>query len=298
MSFSQDVKQEIAKKLPLRRKDRVSFLAAMFMQQGMRNSITEKEASIWFVTEKSETAGICFTLLKKTFNIKIDCSSGNSHHSENMKLRIRGKEALELSEAVCLDGGYERLDLSDTDSRRNFIKGAFMCTGFLNDPKNSYHFEIVCQTREKADFLARQMEYFDVRPGVICRKKHFVIYIKDGSKIVDMLGVMDAHIALMEMENSRILKGMRNSVNRRVNCETANITKTVLSARKQIEDIKYLQSTGKLKGLSPALRQMAELRLENPDLPLYELGQLMEPPLGKSGVNHRLRKLGEIARRL
>ena len=294
MSFSRDVKDEIAKKLPQKRKDRVSFLAAMFMQQGYRNSIGEKEAALYFSTEKDNAAFVCFTLLKKTFNIGIDCRVRITH-TENFKLKISGKEALELSDALCVEGDYERLDLSDAESRKNFVKGAFVCTGFLNDPKNSYHMEIVCTDRNRADFLASQIAFFGINPGVICRKNHFVLYIKDGSKIVDMLGIMDAHVSLMEMENSRILKSMRNSVNRRVNCETANITKAVSAAGRQIEDIRYLQDSGNLKDLSEALRTIAELRLENPELPLAELGQLLDPPLGKSGVNHRLRKLSEIA---
>ncbi len=289
------MKNEIAKRLPQKRKDRVSFLAAMFMQQGYRNSIGEKEAALYFSTEKDYAASICFTLLKKTFNIGIDCRV-RSAHAENFRLKITGRDALEISEALRVEGDLERLDLSDPESRRNFIKGAFVCTGFMNDPKSAYHLEIVCTDRKKADFLALQTASFGIEPGVICRKKHFVLYIKDGSKIVDMLGIMDAPVCLMEMENSRILKSMRNSVNRRVNCETANITKAVSAAGRQIEDIRYLQNSGKLKDLSEGLRTIAELRLENPELPLAELGGLLNPPLGKSGVNHRLRKLSEIAK--
>ena len=294
MSFSQDVKSEIEKHLPQRRKDRIAFLAGMFMQQGSRNEAGELKPALYFCTEKSETARICFTLLKKTFNIVIDCSAKHTHN-EAFKLKISGEDALKVSETLCMDGGYERLDLVDAESMKSFITGAFLCTGSLNDPNRSYHLEIVCSGEEKASFLASLLEHFDICPGVICRKRHFVLYIKDGSKIVDMLGIMDAHVSLMEMENSRILKDMRNSVNRRVNCETANIAKSVATAQKQIEDIKYLESTGRLKDLSPGLRQMAEVRLENPELPLMELGQLMDPPLGKSGVNHRLRKLSELA---
>ena len=180
MSFSRDVKDEIAKKLPQKRKDRVSFLAAMFMQQGYRNSIGEKEAALYFSTEKDNAAFVCFTLLKKTFNIGIDCRVRITH-TENFKLKISGKEALELSDALCVEGDYERLDLSDAESRKNFVKGAFVCTGFLNDPKNSYHMEIVCTDRNRADFLASQIAFFGINPGVICRKNHFVLYIKDGS---------------------------------------------------------------------------------------------------------------------
>ncbi|MBO5281608.1 MAG: DNA-binding protein WhiA, partial [Lachnospiraceae bacterium] len=132
----------------------------------------------------------------------------------------------------------------------------------------------------------------------VLRKKYYVVYIKEGEGIVDLLNVMGAHVSLMNLENLRILKEMRNSINRRVNCETANITKTVNAAGRQIEDILYLREHYGLKKLSPGLREMAEVRLEYPDAPLKELGEYLDPPVGKSGVNHRLRKLSELAEQL
>ena len=127
------------------------------------------------------------------------------------------------------------------------------------------------------------------------RKKYYVVYIKEGSQIVDILNVMEAPVALMELENIRILKEMRNSVNRQVNCETANINKTVSAAVKQMDDIRYIQTTIGLDGLPDNLREMALVRLELPDATLKELGEALNPPVGKSGVNHRLRKLGILA---
>ena len=119
--------------------------------------------------------------------------------------------------------------------------------------------------------------------------------MKEGAGIVDLLNVMGAHVSLMNLENLRIVKEMRNSINRRVNCETANINKTVSAASRQISDIELLRDHYGLERLPEPLRQMAEVRLENPDIPLKELGELLEPPVGKSGVNHRLRRLGELA---
>ena len=130
------------------------------------------------------------------------------------------------------------------------------------------------------------------------RKKYFVLYVKEGAEIVDLLNIMEAHVSLMELENLRIVKEMRNSINRRVNCEVANITKTVNAASKQIEDITYIKDHHGFDNLQDGLRQMAEVRLENPDATLSELGQLLDPPVGKSGVNHRLRKLSDIADRI
>ena len=122
-----------------------------------------------------------------------------------------------------------------------------------------------------------------------------MVYIKEGSGIVDILNVMEAHIALMELENVRILKEVRNSVNRKVNCETANLNKTISAAVKQIEDIEYIRDNYGLSKLSESLEEMARLRLDNPDASLKELGDMLSPPVGKSGVNHRLRKICEIA---
>ena len=130
---------------------------------------------------------------------------------------------------------------------------------------------------------------------IAIRKNHFIVYMKEGAGIVDLLNVTGAHISLMHLENLRIVKEMRNSINRRVNCETANITKTVNASSKQIEDIMLIQDTQGLKGLPDVLRKTALIRLEYPDATLKELGQYLNPPVGKSGVNHRLRKLSEIA---
>ncbi len=295
MSFSQDVKQELAGHLPQSGKSRVAYLAAMFMQCGRRNAITEAVPSIRFQTENPTAARICFTLLKKTFNINVDVCVRTAHSAVYL-LRLANAPA--VAEALCIGGGYERLDLSDSDARKAFITGGFLCSGSVSDPDHSYHFEIVCSTEANAEFLKEQIASFGIACRIVLRKRHYVVYLKDGSRIVDMLGIMDAHVSLMNMENSRIVKDMRNSVNRRVNCETANISKTVSAAVKQVEAIRYLQERGKLQSLKPGLRQIAEVRLNNPDLPLKELGELLDPPVGKSGVNHRLRKLGELAEEL
>ena len=139
---------------------------------------------------------------------------------------------------------------------------------------------------------------FGLDAKVFERKRSYVVYLKEGAQIVDLLNIMGAPIALMEMENVRILKEMRNSVNRKVNCETANINKTVSAAVKQAEDIRYIRDTVGLDSLPEGLREIARIRLEYPNATLNELGELLETPLGKSGVNHRLRKLSEEAERL
>jgi DNA-binding protein WhiA len=179
--------------------------------------------------------------------------------------------------------------------KRAFIRGAFLASGSISDPEKFYHFEIVCASYEKALQLQKMITSFEIEAKIVERKRHYVVYIKEGAGIVDILNVMEAHVALMEFENIRIVKEMRNSVNRKVNCETANLKKTVSAAVKQLEDIQYIRDTVGLETLSESLEAIAKVRLENPDASLKELGTLLTPAVGKSGVNHRLRKLSEIA---
>ena len=170
-----------------------------------------------------------------------------------------------------------------------------MAAGSISDPNKSYHFEIVCREIAQAKQLQDVINSFEMEAKIVERKKHQVVYLKEGAQIVDMLNIMEAHVALMNLENVRILKEMRNSVNRKVNCETANISKTVAAAVKQLGDIEYIKQNAGLDSLPENLKEMALLRLEYPDTPLKELGTYLDPPVGKSGVNHRLRRISEIA---
>ena len=165
----------------------------------------------------------------------------------------------------------------------------------MSDPNRSYHFEIACRDEKQAETLAEIMDSFDISLKTIIRKNHPVVYLKEGSLIVEALNVMEAHVALMDFENSRILKDMRNSLNRRVNCETANIGKTVTAAVKQTDDIQAVMRMPEYKSLPYGIKQIADLRLKYPDASLKELGEMCDPPIGKSGVNHRLRKLSLLA---
>ncbi len=173
-----------------------------------------------------------------------------------------------------------------------------MCVGSMSDPSKGYHLELVCESQDMANQVKDVLLTFDIDAKIICRKKYFVVYIKEGSAIVDFLGICEASVALMEFENHRIYKDMSNSINRKVNCETANIAKTVKAANRQVEDILLIQKVYGFEKLSDGLREMAEVRLNFPDATLQELGEQLDPPMGKSGVNHRLRKLSELAEEL
>lgn len=181
------------------------------------------------------------------------------------------------------------------NSKRAFLRDAFLETGSMSNPEKGYHLEFVCENEAHAAKLIETMHTFEIAAKTVQRKRYTVVYIKESEDIVRLLNVMGAHNCLMSLENLRILKDMRNSINRRVNCETANISKTVSAANKQIEDIQYIKEHCGFDDLSENLREMARIRLEYPDASLKELGEYLVPPVGKSGVNHRLRKLSELA---
>ena len=188
--------------------------------------------------------------------------------------------------------------LNEKTSKMSFkglIREAFLQSGSISDPEKFYHLEIVFTEYEDAVRIQRMMESFALDGKIVERKGHYVVYLKEGAQIADMLRIMEAPMALMEFENIRILKEMRNSINRQVNCEAANLGKTISAAVKQVEDINYICSTVGLEHIPESLAQTAKVRLENPEATLKELGELMDPPLGKSGVNHRLKQLSAMA---
>lgn len=180
--------------------------------------------------------------------------------------------------------------------KRTFLREIFLIAGTMSDPEKSYHFEVSCSSKQKAEFICGLINTFDgMDAKIVMRGKGYVAYLKGSDQIVDMLGIMEASLSYMELENVRIMKSVRNSVNRRTNCETANIGKTVNASRKQIEDIELIRDKVGLRNLPEGLAQMAEVRLKHPDVSLVELGQFLNPPIGKSGVNHRLRRLSEMS---
>ena len=170
-----------------------------------------------------------------------------------------------------------------------------MAAGSVSDPNKAYHFEIVVNQEKNGELLCEVMRSFDIDAKMIARKYHYVVYVKEGSQIVDLLNIMEAHVALMDFENVRILKDMRNTINRKVNCEAANINKTVKAATRQVEDILFIKEKVGLATLAEGLEEIALLRTMYPEASLKELGEMLSPPIGKSGVNHRLKKLCEIA---
>lgn len=283
MSFSHEVKEELEKHISPARHCQMAELAALMNFSGQFGRDGDGNYTIGFQTENETVIRKGFTLLKKTFNIDVD-----SVIDEDKMQELHHKFG-DLSRPV------DPLLLKNSCCQRAFIRGAFLSIGSVSAPEKGYHLEFVCTDEAKANQLRSIMQNFDIEAKIVLRKKYYVVYMKEGKAIVDLLNVMEAHVALMNLENLRIIKEVRNSVNRRVNCEAANITKTVNAASRQIEDILLIRDACGLENLPENLRQMAEVRLEYPEAPLKELGELLDPPVGKSGVNHRLRKLSEMA---
>ena len=273
MSFSSDVKEELARQYSKSRHCQIAEISAMIMQEGR---ISVNPLALSFETENLVLIEKYTALMKRAFD-------------------VNAEEALDSNSCKKIMEAIQGLYLEKTCCKRAFIRGAFMASGSMTDPNKSYHFEIVCRTPEQAARLQELMREFETDPKVVERKNYYVVYLKEGSQIVDMLNVMEAYVSLMNLENVRILKEMRNSVNRQVNCETANISKTVNAAVKQIADIELIRDTDGLDSLPIPLREMAMVRLEHPEAPLKDLGKYMDPPVGKSGINHRLRKLAAVA---
>lgn len=304
MSFSKEVKEELSHQLSNARHCRLAELAALLSCEGRIVGSASKYL-IKLQTENLVVARKYFTLIRKTFNINIDVSvKTNSSAKDNRvyTLLVRDPDACELVlQATKLSPGTLFADpviIQKECCKRAFIRGAFLASGSMSDPKKAYHFEIVANGLEKAEQLREMIQTFSVDAKIVLRKKNYVVYVKEGSQIVDLLNIMEAHVALMDLENVRILKEMRNSINRQVNCEAANISKTVAAASKQIDDIIYIRDNVGFGDLADGLEDIARIRIEYPEASLKELGAMLLPPIGKSGVNHRLRKLSMIAEQL
>lgn len=312
MSFSGEVKEELCKKVHPARHCQIGEITAILFLCGKVQIDEEDRYSLVVQTENEMVAKKFDILVKAAFSTTTSIVVRKNEYLKKSRIyRVTVTEhedavrILKAAKMMSEDGILaEEMELiKHTVLQRNcckraFIRGAFLVSGSLSDPEKNYHFEIVCNREAKAKQIQSVMNEFDLGARIITRKKYFVVYLKESSSIVDVLNVMEAPLSLMKLENVRILKEMRNTVNRRVNCETANINKTVTAAVKQIEDIRYIKEAGGFGDLSPGLLEVAELRLEYPDVSLKELGTMLNPPVGKSGVNHRLRKLSEIAQKL
>ena len=294
MSFSTDVKEELVKTIPHDRHCRLSELTAILAFAGKRsgNSI--------FVYPTSETRGAirkCFTLLNKTFNINTDVlGEGIDNERPFIEFSRKTPGMSAVLDAIAKEA--PKYLLTNDCCKRAYLRGTFISAGFIGDPGKSYHLEFVCQNEDGAEMLKELLYDFDIEAKSTKRRKYYVVYVKDADTIQDVLNVLDAHNSLMEFVNARILKDVRNGLNRRNNCDIGNISRAVSAGSKQIDDIMLIDEKVGLDSLPKQLKEIAVLRLDNPESSLTELGEMLDPPVGKSGVNHRLRKIGEFAANL
>ncbi len=307
MSFSSEVRKELIGIMPEARHCMIAELGGLLL---MLAKIEETEGK-WVLNFQSENEWIArkyFTILNKTF--KIDTEVLLKTHKNRQKssyiLDLEDSEQVEkILQATTLlkyeakqpivRDYMDQVIIQSMCCKRAYLRGAFVAGGSVSDPEKGYHLEFVCEKEDHAKYLQKTMESLEMDAKIVTRKGHYVVYLKEGAQIVDLLNVMGAHIALMELENIRIVKEVRNNVNRLVNCETANLKKTVSAAVRQVQDIEYIRDTMGLASLPQNLEEIARYRLEYSSATLKELGELLSPPVGKSGVNHRLKKLSEIA---
>ena len=304
-SFSSFVKEELSGVIPEARNQRVAELAAVLLMDG-RMRLEDGEPALEIVTEHPGTVRKYFTLLEKTYKIENSLSvsvRSSGGGAKTYTVLMTGETAVAAVLQGCrlsVEGAGEiRLKgkrlIYDSGSRQAFLRGAFLAGGSMTDPEKFYHLEFVCPDETCAGLLREVLASFDISAGKVERKKRVIVYVKDSERISGLLGLMEAPRAVLKMEEILVYKDVRNGINRQVNCEAANLLKSVSAATRQREDIEYIRDSVGLDTLPEPLAEMAEVRLQFPDAPLKDLGQHLSPPVGKSGVNHRLRKLSEYA---
>lgn len=305
MSFTAEVKDELSRVETKRQCCPRAELSALVRVEGTLHFTGNERFRLEIATETAPVARKAIKLLHGLFDLNTELTVRRSvlHRSNNYLITVpsQPKLAPALQDLGIVD---ERLTpvysippwLVKRDCCAvSYLRGTFLGGGFVADPHGDFHFELTAETQEMADDLVALMERFDMPARMTQRRGTYAVYLKGAEAIVTFLARVGAHQALLRTEDVRIIKSMRNDVNRLVNAETANLEKSANAALAQIGAIRRLADAKGLENLPPALRELAELRLENPDVSLRELGELAEPPLSKSAVYHRIRRLEELA---
>lgn len=291
MSFSSDVKEEVSKLNTFKDRNVIIYELIGYL---ITNNIAIVKNKIKYSTENEYNINRLNKLLK-TLSIDYDIKmQGNLYVISFKKDYINNfKDIIEIKDSSIQLTSIEKIE--DEQEIKAIVRGSFLGGGSINDPNKKYHFEIIFNNKENANKIDIILNVFGINVKKLDRKSGYSLYIKDGEEISKILAFIGASSAVLKFEEIRVIKDTRNNVNRLVNCETANLNKTVSAAVKQIEAIKFLKKENKFADLSDSLKEIAELRLENPDISLIELGKLLREPIGKSGVNYRLNKIIEIA---
>lgn len=285
MSFSTDVKEELSKISNLSNKQCVKLEFLGYVST-VNVSIVDK--ILRFSTESEYNINRFGKLLNNlnanNYNIELQ--------GKNYVITLKNKEILDMLESI-------NIQLSNDLEEKAFIRGCFLGSGSINNPENKYHIEIIFKEKEDAEFVLRILNKYAINFKLLKKaNNNYAIYSKDGEEISKFLAFIGANSAVLKFEDIRVYRDMRNNVNRIVNCETANLSKTVNAAVKQIEAINKIKRSGKYMDLSDNLKEVAEARLKYPDVSLVELGKMINPPIGKSGVNHRMKAIIKFAEEL
>lgn len=307
MSFASETKKELTQ---IEADDCcIKAEVAAFIRMNGVLSFSNKSISLDVQTENAAIARRLYSNLKKLYSYKVELLVRRKMRLKKNNVyicRIREGARQLLDDLDILTNTFQSNQsispsiIPNDCCKRAYLRGAFLAGGSVNNPEtSSYHLEVFSMYAEHSDALVELMNDYQLNAKSIERKKGFVAYLKEAEKIADFLSIIGAHVALMRFEDIRIVRDMRNSVNRLVNCETANLNKTISAAQRQVENIKLIQSTIGLDQLPDRLQEIAHLRVEYQDITLKELGEMVSGgPVSKSGVNHRLRKIDEIAEKV
>ena len=289
MSFSAEVKEELSKITNLANKDEVK---AELLGYLLTSNISIENTQIKYSTENQYNINRFGKLLSNLGYI-------------NYKIEIQGKifnitcDKIDISEITYDNDIYiyniEWIYKKD-QLEKSLVRGSFMGSGSINNPKNKYHLEILLKNVKNIEYILNILEKYNIHFKILENKN--AIYTKDGEEISKFLALIGASSAVLRFEDIRVYRDMRNNVNRIVNCETANLNKIAITAAKQINAIKLIRKKGKFDSLSENLKEIANLREKNPEASLLELGKMLKNPIGKSGVNHRLKIIEKIAEEL
>ncbi|XEC94828.1 DNA-binding protein WhiA [Paenibacillus tarimensis] len=282
-------------------------LSALIRMNGSVN-ISGRKVILDISTENAAIARRIYSLIKKMFAVHTELLVRKKMRLKKnnvyiVRIPVKVQEILSdlriVSEGFMFNQGIDKEIIRKSCCKRSYLRGAFLAGGSVNNPEgSSYHLEIASMYEEHCSAMVELANKFDLNARCIERKKGFIFYIKEGEKIIELLNIIGAHQALFKFEDVRIMRDMRNSVNRIVNCETANLNKTIGAAVRQIDNIKLIQKEIGLENLPDKLREVAEIRLRHPDMNLKEVGDMLRGKVSKSGVNHRLRKIDELAEKI
>lgn len=307
MSFSTTTKEELARLETQKECCELAELASLIRMDGTLQISTNQQYSLNVITESAPVARKIYNLAKSLLQLPADIVVRRKlrlkkNNSYLVKIYPHGMGDLQKLGLVNQEGdiqaGIDKSLIKKRCDQKAYLRGAFLAGGSISNPEGNYHLEIITNDQSLARDICGIFNKFDLKAKVSTRKNFHVVYLKESEHIFEFLALIGAHQALFDFENIRILKGMRNQVNRIVNCETANLNKTVDASVRQVENIRLIEKTVGLKSLPASLQEIALLRLEFPDATLKELGENLNPKVGKSGVNHRLRKLDEIAEKI